>query len=506
MELDKIGIHVCNSRFFSSFKKKWPQITSGRYIFLKEWEFIQASKHFRADISKLREYEKRLGSPYLWDALVCERRIYMGKHATITQDYKKRYSHERMLSMLQLGIERVEFFFNEIQPDFIVSFICVTLVGYLGYLVARKKGIPILNLRPTRIQNYIHAGDTVTWPSSVALETFGSFMEGNMDLTFQKAAIEYLNDFRSNNAKYEGVVPQSVISGKRTGLFAFKRIKVFFPKLLTFLIKAWRHLFGIHRDDNWVYGILWPHWFYKVHRPVRLKYIDIKLRKRYIRTDDLKNMDYAFFGLHVEPEVTLLVYSRPYINQIEAVRNISRSLPVGMKLVVKDHPLAIGKRPVSYYQKLLQIPNVVLLAPVVDSRMAIEQAKLIVSISGTIGFEGLMLKKPVITLGDCPFNCFGKSMLRNVRRVDELGYEIKDLLANYHFDENALICYIASLMATSVPVDFYSRLLGRHEFSLEDTVESRNETKRQFRMLAQYLKKQFELRTTRNALVENNTC
>jgi hypothetical protein len=221
------------------------------------------------------------------------------------------------------------------------------------------------------------------------------------------------------------------------------------------------------------------------------------MKKHFIKAEDLAHIDYAFFGLHVEPEVTLLVYSKPHMNQIETIRVISRSLPVGMKLLVKEHPLAKGKRPLSYYKKILDIPNVLILDWNVDSRIVIEKCKIVTSIAGTIGFEGAMLKKPVITLGACPFNCLPGNMVRNVKAPDELGNEIKDLLDHYRYDETALTCYIASVMQTSVPVDYYSRLLRRHEFSIEDSIETQKETKKQFRMLAQYVQKQYELRNTK---------
>ena len=67
-------------------------------------------------------------------------------------------------------------------------------------------------------------------------------------------------------------------------------------------------------------------------------------KSKYVKNQDLKNINYAFFPLHTEPEVTLLVYSKPYMNQIEAIRLISHNLPIGMKLIVKEHPWNIGKR------------------------------------------------------------------------------------------------------------------------------------------------------------------
>ena len=51
--------------------------------------------------------------------------------------------------------------------------------------------------------------------------------------------------------------------------------------------------------------------------------------------------------------MSLSVQSRSYLNQIEVVRNIAQSLPVGWQVLIKEHPASMGRRPVSYYQKLL---------------------------------------------------------------------------------------------------------------------------------------------------------
>ena len=58
-----------------------------------------------------------------------------------------------------------------------------------------------------------------------------------------------------------------------------------------------------------------------------------------------------------------MVYGRAWMNQIEAIRNIARNLPVGMKLLVKEHPAALGYRSVSFYKKVTAIPNVLLVSP-----------------------------------------------------------------------------------------------------------------------------------------------
>jgi hypothetical protein len=202
-------------------------------------------------------------------------------------------------------------------------------------------------------------------------------------------------------------------------------------------------------------------------------------------------LHYAFFPLHTEPEVTLLVHSKPYLNQIEAVRLLSHNLPVGMKLVVKEHPWSIGKRPLSYYRKLLEIPNVMLAHPSMKSRELISHSQLITVIAGSIGFEGLMLNKPVIVLGGAPFSFLSSSMIRHISNPNLLGDQIRDLLENYQFKEEALLCYIAAVMSSSVRVDFYSRLIGRQGVYREDLHEQDSDEDKereiQIERLARYL-------------------
>jgi len=151
MPLNKIGFYVADSIFFKQLKQKYPEIDSGLFYLLKEWEIIRESRDKKLNISLLEHYEKEIGQPYLWNALVADRRIYFGKNYAY-QDYKPRFSHEQMMAILQVGLKRMEAFFNEVQPNFIVSFQCVTLGEYLSYLFARARNIPILNLRPMRIR------------------------------------------------------------------------------------------------------------------------------------------------------------------------------------------------------------------------------------------------------------------------------------------------------------------------------------------------------------------
>ena len=491
--LGKVGFYVADSRFFNQFEKKHPEIESNPFYFVKEWEIIRDSSGISPDISLLENYEKMIGQPFLWNALVADRRIYFGKKYAYDQDYCPRFSHERMLAILQVGLIRMENFFDDIQPDFIVSFQCVTLGEYLSYLFAKTRNIPILNLRPTRIRNYFYAGESILEPSQHLKETYEQFYKNGIEPALKKEAINYLQDVRKTHAMYEGVVPASnkPPTTSQVGKRQLRFLKVW--KVLGMLVGEYKYRFGEYKDDNYVSGFIGPFVGQRIIRPWRARLMERQFRNFYIRSKDLPVLNYAFFPLHTEPEVTLSVYSKSYLNQIEAIRLISHNLPVGMKFIVKEHPWSIGKRPLSYYRKLMEIPNVMLAHPTLKSRELVSNARIVTVIAGSIGFEALILKKPVIVLGRTPFNFLPSKMIRYADNPDRLGDNIRDLLENYKYNESALLSYIAAVIKESVAVDFYSKLMGRKGVYIPNKVRNDGEEQNRERMvhvslLAKYLK------------------
>lgn len=493
----QVGLYITDSRFYRKFCAKNSEIESGKYSLLKEWEIVRDANHINLDIDLLREYECKLGDPYLWNALIADRRIYFGKKYSYDQDYASRFTHEEMLSILQLALQRVEKLFDEVNPDFIVSFQCVTIGDYLSYLFARVRGIKVLNLRPTRIRNYFYAGESICEPTISLEKVYLKLSKDGLNEKQETEAKEYLQEFRDTHAMYEGVVPAT---GKPP--LAIKGLNpfVFLIQFCRLAIKDVLFKFSKYRYDNHLSGELRALIATYLIKPWRSAKMNRGFRKIYIQREYLPDMEYAFFPLHTEPEVTLSVYSRPYLNQIEAVRLYSRNLPIGMKLIVKEHPWSIGKRPISYYHKLLDIPNVMLAHPALQSRELVANARLITVIAGSVGLEGLFVKKPVVVLGGAPYTFLPRTMVRHVAEPDQLGVEVRELLQNYECNDSALLAYISTIMQESAPIDFYSRLLGRkgtYNFTgLEKERDSRKERNKHLQALAKYLIKMANLNSS----------
>ena len=84
----------------------------------------------RPDLGRLREYEAELGDPTLWGPIIGDRRISLGRLCTLRQDYTPRFSHEQMLGIIEEGLVTLERLFDELQPDAVFSFVCVTFAEY----------------------------------------------------------------------------------------------------------------------------------------------------------------------------------------------------------------------------------------------------------------------------------------------------------------------------------------------------------------------------------------
>ena len=221
-------------------------------------------------------------------------------------------------------------------------------------------------------------------------------------------------------------------------------------------------LHAFYRHDNHVPGYVDHYWHRRVIKPLRAQADGPCAQAPELRRggNPCPRGSFAFFPLHTEPEVTLLVYSKPWLNQIEAARLTASSLPLGMKLVVKEHPWSVGKRPLSYYRKLLQIPNLVLAPPEAPARDFVQKAALTVVISGSVGLEALMLAKAGHHPGPGPFQLLaGQPCCAMWTNRMNWALRCGRLLTGHQHDEKALKAYMAAVMRNSCPVDFYTRLL-----------------------------------------------
>ena len=117
------------------------------------------------------------------------------------------------------------------------------------------------------------------------------------------------------------------------------------------------------------------------------------------RLSDMGNSKFVYYPLHTEPETALQTLSPEYFYQLSCIAALSRDLPAGTVLAVKDTLAAIGRRPRDFYAQILEFKNVVLLDVREFGLEVAKKSSAVATITGTGGFEAAVMGKPVISFG-----------------------------------------------------------------------------------------------------------
>lgn len=445
--LERIGFYVTDKPGYQQYLKK-AESSGLKVEFLKGWEIVSADGD-KVDLDFLKAIESEFGEPFLWNVLVMDRRVYNGVLTKYKQDYKPRFNHREMLSLLQKSFKAILEFIENIRPDIIIGgFTPVTIDEYIFYRCAKVKGIKYINLNPTKILNCVTFSEEIYREFPHIRKDYEKYLHQTKEDNFLAKAKQYM---QTRNKKYEGVIVSSI-------KFPYRN---FFVSALKFPLIAAGYYLKKAYLDNEIKGYHWGYYYRNIHNPLKDRFIRMSLP--YFSAEKLNELEYAYYPLHVEPEIALSLFGREYLNQIELVRNIAKSLPLTWKLVVKDHPAGVGRRNIGYYKKLLEIPNVVLMSHYVDSKGIIKNAKLVFTVSGFSGFEAILEKKPVITFGKTFYDVLPDCIISHVQSMQDLPHTVSELLKNYRYSEKNFACLIAAVMKNSVPLNLYENVLNKKE-------------------------------------------
>ena len=112
------------------------------------------------------------------------------------------------------------------------------------------------------------------------------------------------------------------------------------------------------------------------------------------------SVPFVYFALHLQPEMTTDTWGFEYGDQLLAIEELAAALGEGIKIYVKENPKQTRyMREPSFFRRLRAIPNVHYIKPTVTSFELIERSLCVATISGTVGWEALLMGKGVIHFG-----------------------------------------------------------------------------------------------------------
>ena len=443
---------VTDPDYYKSFLARNPNFEKNNKNIFKEWKLNPSRE--RLDVDFLNKIEKQyFNSPILKSAKI-DRRLVGGLKSTFIQNKKNVFSDEELMKNIQLSFKEISNFIDQYKPDLIIGFICVTLIEYITFHIAKKKKIEYLNLKPSRIKNRFFVVEDIFDPPKDLVEDFSLNID---DPKTEKHASEIIQELKKNFS-YEGVIPVRK-KDKLNEYLKYSNIASYFMKKRNPLFKIRKYLINIFKNNYLSTVYYWR---------MKRMYYAYSSFKYFKNLSQKQNKNYILFPLHKEPEVQLLLHGYKYTNQIDFIKNIAKNLPSDTTLLVKEHPMAIGYRPKSYYQEINNIENVQIVGPLENLSEIIKNAKMLITISGTSAFEAILRKIPVIHFGDLPFEVLNDNMIKKVDNFENLKDSYHLLLKNYQYNEPEIVKYLQSCIRKSVPLDFYSLFLKKAEIRISD--------------------------------------
>ncbi len=193
--------------------------------------------------------------------------------------------------------------------------------------------------------------------------------------------------------------------------------------------------------------------------------------------EELAGRRYIYVPLHKDPEQALN-YQAPYWTyQMYTIGLFSSCLPQGYRLLVREHRTNIGRRPPRFYREMGALPGVDLIDAYDSQFKYIRHADLIITDNGSVGWEGLLLGKRVITLADSFYD--GTGLERRVSEPELLAATVVEMLEqpavkNAEEHDRALGWLLDAEWETSAPLESadHAEALARLTELLPDASES----------------------------------
>lgn len=369
---------------------------------------------------------------------------------------KTRRSHYELQATVSRIYGNVFNLFEELQPDLVLLTDIVNLSKYIIVELAFQRKVPTMFLLPVRIGKYEAFSNTPYEHFKFIYDRLNELRKGiqceHLDET-EGIVFDILN--RKNH--YHDAAQMSGVGPTEKETINASYLAKNYREALS---KTVRHLASRKRRKQTRKIIASA-----FTGPIEMSRVWLRRKyslPRYKFDQPVEGEQYIFFPLHSEPE-TAISLNAPWIgSQAELVWNIATSIPIEMKLYVKDHPRMYGLRTVQYYERMRErSPNVRVLHPLKNTLDFVPSARLVIVISGTAGLEALLKGIPVMTLGACNFQYLtGVTRTRNIATLPQT---IRDALRNApHPDaiKRDALLFVQACLDESFPIGYYSDIVN----------------------------------------------
>lgn len=377
-----------------------------------------------------------------------------------------------------------------VKPDLVISTaIPHRLYDYVLYWICEEKGIPFLTIQHTQFPGrfYFSKNEFYTikerfiedWQNNM-LKTVDK-MDIPVDITqrfenVKKTYEEGAPTFMAELNKYERNVSRPTGKIKRllykvNWLIKGSNIEYLFGKLAD---KTVIGLTAYSKQTNKKYENCDGTIYKKIRDDYKATRYKKLLKKNYesLTTPPDYNENYVVYFLHYQPEATSCPGGDIFVDQRLCIELLLKNLPLNYKIYVKEHPHQFIRHHIGHtsrmrdiYDDLIKNERVKLISTSINSFDLIDNAKAISTITGTVGWEAMVRKKPVIAFGLGWYENYSKGVLRI---TDEKSAEnMLQFIESYQYDEHSLLAYLASV-GKNTKLAYYFKDMYKKEVGLSE--------------------------------------
>jgi hypothetical protein len=438
-----------------------------RVIYIRELGNIKGESVFEFDRSisnrwnsldisyaNLASLDERYTKSDLTRALFCERN---------NNYYPKYFKHAKVAYKTQLKylvgcIEVFDEWLTANPVDCIVSELLIGVADSVLSAVCREKNVQYLSIRSSKLlPGVITCSPEIDRPLGM-IPVYKDFMDrGVPDRYFQLAKL-HIEELRS------GISTPDYMQVSKTNFKLMTR-----QRLLNYI-----SAFGKNRiftnDISLCRRPLWESILRILHRFVNIQ-ITRMHSSRWFYDKLPRDEKYFLFPLQYEPEATTLIRAYPFSDQMSVIQQIAKALPLGTTLVVKEHRGNHGYRKPSFYRDLHYLPNVKLVPREAILDGLIKNSLGVITLNSRMGWEALVLGRPVIALGKGFWTSFDK--VKNPASWAELRMIIRDIVSDGGRDlqpgyDDRLIAYAAAYISLTKRGNF---VLASEDFLTPANIE-----------------------------------
>jgi Capsule polysaccharide biosynthesis protein len=194
----------------------------------------------------------------------------------------------------------------------------------------------------------------------------------------------------------------------------------------------------VHERDN---EYLRPTAFVKNYAQQKTRAVTAK---RYY--EPIGERPFVYFPLHVTDDFKVKRVIPHCVDQEYLIKQVAGALPQGYDILLKEHPVSIGRNPAGMLRRLSRIENARLVEPYTSSHELIQKSDAVVVISSTVGLEALLYGKPVLTMGLPFYSGYGATV--DIDSFREIRNAVPELL---HFapDRERVLQFLHAAMRST---------------------------------------------------------